>query len=313
MTTSTDTTTTSTTATAVGGGVSGFQKQAEDLLPAENLVFERNRAITGTYASLFLQQRKLFKWAGMAAFASHRVGISLMPFAIEEWVEGGARFKPPAEHRGLAHTIDEDLNLLRLTNNRVYESIAWSHLAFNSPDHGSECVMDLCATMPEWKLLRKGWDRICQASRKLKQGESMSSVEPLIWRGNEHLLRFEQEVTVQAGFNRMQRAFSTFLTWAMSMEFDGDHARVERNTFSYFPLYMWTSALHVLVRTRSLPYVGRFDHRWCWVEGALLPMWRNVDLSDRELENKLKRLALLADSKTGESFSRRKLRRSLFG
>ncbi len=297
-----------TTATGHGDKVSDFQAQAEALLPAENQVFERNRAITATYASLFLGQRDLFKWAGMAAFASHRVGISLVPFAIEEWIEGKAHFKVPVEHLGRALNVDDDLNLLRLTNNRVYDSIAWSHLAFSSPEHGSECVLDLCATMPEWKLLRKGWQRICQASRCMKQGEPMSTVAPLIWRGNEELLRFEQEVTVQAGFDRMERPFSTFLTWAMSMEFDGDHERVELDTFSYFPIWMWTSAFRVLARTRSLPYVGRFDHRWCWVEGCLLPMWKNVDAKDGELERKLKRLAELGDTKAG-GFTRRSLRR----
>jgi hypothetical protein len=296
-----------------GDGLDYFQAQAEQLLPAENQVFERNRAITATYASLFLKERSLFKWAGMAAFASHRVGISLVPFAIEEWAEGRARFKVPPEHQGRALSIDDDLNLLRLTNNRVYASIAWSHLAFSSKDHGSECVLDLSATVPEWRLLRQGWERICQAARRLKQGEPRSVVEPLIWRGNEELLRFEQEVTVQAGFDRMQRAFSTFLTWAMSMEFDGDNQRVELDTFSYFPLYMWTQAFHVLARTRSLPHVGRFDHRWCWVEGSLLPMWKHVEASDRELEQKLKRLAALGDSQSGEKPARRALRRHVFG
>lgn len=294
--------------TVTGDGLQHFQAQAEALLPAENMVMERNRAITATYASLYLGQRQLFKWAGMAAFASHRVGISLIPFALEEWVEGRARFKVPPEQRDRALTLDDDLNLLRLTNNRVYGSIAWSHLAFASPDHGADCVLDLSATMPEWKLLRKGWERIAQGQRRLRQGEPASVTDALIWRGNEELLRFEQEVTVQSGFDRMQRAFSTFLTWAMSMEFDGDHDRVELDTFSYFPLYMWTSAFNVLARTRSLPHVGRFDHRWCWVEGCLLPMWKRVDLGDRELEQKLQRLAALGDSKAG-GFTRRALRR----
>ncbi len=298
--------------TATSDGLAYFQQQAEALLPPEQQVFERNRAITSTYASLFLGQRNLFKWAGMAAFASHRVGISLVPFAIDQWVGGQARFKVPPERLGCSLSVDDDLNLLRLTNNRVYASIAWSHLAFAAPDHGIDCVLDLSASTPEWKILRKGWERIGQAQRRIKQGEPMSVVAPLVWRGNEDLLRFEQEVTVQAGFDRMQRAFSTFLTWAMSMEFDGDHQRVELDTFCYFPFYMWTSALRVLARTRSLPHVGRFDHRWCWVEGCLLPMWKQVDANDRELEHKLKRLAALGDAQSG-GFARRALRRRPFG
>lgn len=275
-------------------GLLAFQAKAEALLPEQTKVIARNRAVTGTYASLYLKRRDLFKWAGMAAFASHRVGISLIPFGIDQWVEDKPRFIVPEEHKGRAASINDDLNLLRVTNNRVYGSIAWAHIAFDELDDDGEAVLDLCAGDPQWKLLRSGWERIGYASRRLKQGEPYSSVAGLIWRGNEDLLRFEQEVTVQAGFDSMDRAFTTFMTWAMSMEFDGDNYDVELDTFSYFPLYMWTSAFAVLLRTRSLPRVDRFDHRWTWVEGRLLPLWKHVDGRDRELPRKLERLCALA-------------------
>jgi len=289
--------------------IADFQARAEALLPAEREVVPRNRAITAAYARFFKQRRELFKWAGMASFASHRVGISLIPFAIESWAEGGARFVLPPEHQGRAASIHDDLNLLRLTNNRVYESIAWAHLATSELNDDAARVLDLCGGVPEWKMLRKGWDLIGQASRRLKQGEPVSAVQSLIWRGNQELLRFEQEVTVQSGFERMNGLFTTFMTWAMSMEFDGDNERVELDTFSYFPLYMWTSAFHVLVRTRSLPRVSRFDHRWTWVEGRLLPLWMNVDASDRELEKKLERLIALGEKHDDPLVRRRLVRR----
>src|SRR6266511_4123834 len=56
-----------------------WQRKAEAKLPPEHDVVARNEAITGTYARWYTAQ-PLFKWAGMAAFSSHRVVLSLSPY-----------------------------------------------------------------------------------------------------------------------------------------------------------------------------------------------------------------------------------------
>ncbi len=59
-----------------------WQRKAEAKLPPEHDVVARNEAITGTYARWYTAQ-PLFKWAGMAAFSSHRVGLALFPYRTQ--------------------------------------------------------------------------------------------------------------------------------------------------------------------------------------------------------------------------------------
>jgi hypothetical protein len=283
-----------TSETFMDGDLAYYKQRAEALLPPESDVVARNRAITATYAELYRGRRSLFKWSGMAAFASHRVGIALLPFEVSSWLGHAAHFVPRHPKLATLDDVDEDLNLLRVTNNRVYESSAWAHLAFDELRDDGARVLDLSATQAELRLFRSGFERLGRASRRLRQGEPLRVVLPEIWRGNTEILRFEQEVTVQAGFERFRPTFRTFLTWAMSMEFDGDNRKIELDTLSYFPSFMWTSGLSVLAKTRSVPRVYHLEHRWHWIEHRLLPLWKRVD-AEPDVEAKMLRLQALKD------------------
>src|SRR5580765_2317043 len=76
-----------------------------ELCPSGDPV-ERNAAITARYARWYLSTPTLFKWAGMAAFASHQVGIAIR---LDEDFAGSI----------------PDLDLIRETNDKVFADVAW--------------------------------------------------------------------------------------------------------------------------------------------------------------------------------------------
>ena len=60
-----------------------WKEQAQQQIPPPGAVRERNAAITARYATFFLESQPLFKWAGLAVFASHQVGLALLPYDCE--------------------------------------------------------------------------------------------------------------------------------------------------------------------------------------------------------------------------------------
>jgi hypothetical protein len=103
-----------------------WQTKAESKLPPDTWVLERNRAITAACSSLYKERPSAFKWWGMAAFASHRIGLALSPYYFVPCnhqiigVRGG-------DSSELHTDLFPDLNFLRETNNATFEDIRWAH------------------------------------------------------------------------------------------------------------------------------------------------------------------------------------------
>src|SRR5712692_10230726 len=95
-------------------GVHGdrWKARAQARLPPIGDVVERNLAITAAYAGWYLRGHTLFKWAGMAAFASHHVGMAFRSAALR--------------------AIIPDLDRIREVNNLIYDDIGWAHLAYQT-------------------------------------------------------------------------------------------------------------------------------------------------------------------------------------
>ena len=63
--------------------VAGWRAAAEALLSPPCCTFHRNMEISSRYAWLYTQQPTCFKWAGMAAIASHHARLVLFPFRLD--------------------------------------------------------------------------------------------------------------------------------------------------------------------------------------------------------------------------------------
>ena len=54
-----------------------WRNEIDQKLPPKDAVLERNTAITSEYARMYTLNPKIYKWAGMAAFASFHIGEQL--------------------------------------------------------------------------------------------------------------------------------------------------------------------------------------------------------------------------------------------
>src|SRR5690349_10814351 len=133
--------------------VEEWQQKAEEGLPPAADAIERNAEITARYVGWYLREPDLFKWAGMAAFASRQVGVAIGLDAVSA---------------GLFH----DLEIIRVTNNLVYSDIAWAHLAY---EHGGSSTIESAIKLSaaharaagtpakDYSLLQKGFALIDRA------------------------------------------------------------------------------------------------------------------------------------------------------
>lgn len=264
-----------------------WTKKAHEALPAEGFVAERNAAITGTYAEWYLQHPSIYKWAGAAAFASHRVGLALSPYEFIVDNDEVRDVRDSFERPRLS--VLQDLNLLRETNNMVYGDIGWTHVAFVDRDGGLGAVERGLADLPLHSRLLRGFQYI-DDGRKQRERGSVRAGEEAIWRGNALLLEHEQRVTVQPQFEKMDRSFDVFLSVGTTMDFDADNLRIDWRTNTSFFAFMWTRGAAILLRTMSPPDIRLVEHRWHWVEKRVLALWQEVDRTDRDLRRKLSML-----------------------
>ena len=267
-------------------------KRLQDSLPPEESVIERNRAITAQYAQWYLASPELLKWAGVAAFASHRVGFSLLPYKLI--IKDGKAIS-------VADTLDDsvdqlvllrDLDLIRQTNNLVFADIGWAHLAYLSPGGGIE-VIEAAAAQDDAvaPALVEGFREIEMGRQLLTSSDtSRSLADAHIWKGNFLLLRHEQFVTVQRQFDQLEKGFTIFLSLVTTTDFDANNLTMDWRTHTSFYKYMWTQGLFMLARTRSWPDITNVHHRWHWISRRVFPLWRRVDSTDRTLRRKMNRM-----------------------
>jgi len=64
--------------------IQAYKESFESKLPKEEDVIARNKKISSMYAELYLEHPDIFKWAGMAAFASNHIGIGLIPYRFRQ-------------------------------------------------------------------------------------------------------------------------------------------------------------------------------------------------------------------------------------
>ena len=255
-----------------------WQEIAAKDLPALDLVNDRNKAITTRYARLYLYSQPLFKWAGLAVFASHKVGEVLLPYELE-CVEGGAPcWKDPKDGLPLPPELAKELDLLRITNNKIYEDIAWAHLAYSSTEGGLSAVIAGLEDLPCHQGMRDGFQKIEEGRRLLDSGpERRKEATNLIWQGNNLLLQHEQTEIVQKAFAELGPTFEFVLSQATALAFERHQFDIFTRYQTCFALFMYTHGLPILLRKRSLPHIQRLEQRWFWITKSAVKLWQSVD------------------------------------
>ncbi len=252
--------------------IAEWKAYTEKMLPAESEVIRRNHAITSIYAKLYWSDRQLFKWAGMAAFASHHVGFGLLPFMVKPVKL--LDIKTSCSTRGLAN----DLNLIRHLNNRIFDDIAWTHFAYQ--EHGIELLRELMTG-------HSHYGNMLEAFELLETGKQLGDAgHSQIWTANTQLLRHEQEFVVQPVFNRLGAIFQNVLTFCASLDFSPSHTKTNWRYHSSFLAYMYLYGKGLMMETKSFPNLTILRQRWEWLETKIIENWKRNERNDEKLPEK---------------------------
>ena len=120
------------------------------------------------YAWIYKFLPAYFKWAGMAAFASHHVRLALVPLRLDTDRTGYVDI-PHSLARQKA-LLMEDVNTIRETNNAIFDDIFWVHLAYGTADDGIERLRALLRAEPHYAPVLAGFEAIDQGRRVLEDG-----------------------------------------------------------------------------------------------------------------------------------------------
>lgn len=218
---------------------------------------ELNRRITASYAAMYLSRPSVFKWAGMAAFASAEVGRGM----LQAWQLGFGDWGISAGGTslvwigGLIKTgksvgpmLGKKLFWTLSGGNRfVWWDIFWQHLAYRE-----QGLVALVAAHKASELS----SAVLEAWRHIDTG-SQTGDAALLWQGNRELLKHEQGGVLQVQVYDRSRDI-----WPM----------ISDEVPSPIPE-------HGVKFTDFVPGgdIGSFKDRWKWIEESMLPAWMSLE------------------------------------
>ncbi len=275
--------------------VEDWQQIVISRLPPVDQVLARNFALTAQYAQWYKAFPRIFKWAGMASFSSHRVGIALAPYQLEVIAENVQRLEEATIPPRLTDTLQivdirnpdislarksevlPGLNLLRETNNAVFKDIGWAHEAYVTA--GLQAVEDAIGADKTYEKLKTGFQQIDRGMHLDETGQS-AEAEKAIWDGNMALLNHEQYDVIQPLLKQATVLFDDFLSAATVMAYFVNPFQIHLRKMTVFPLAMLFFGLPGLLAKRSLPDFTDIDQRWFWITQRVVPIFQQLDGGD---------------------------------
>ena len=99
------------------------------------LALNRNKVINKAYAELYLANPEIFKWAGLAAFASASIGEKMELLAAGNLLRVPALVVSEKAANSLnlfSSGMDLVYNMIGRGNKAIYDDIYWQHLAYQA-------------------------------------------------------------------------------------------------------------------------------------------------------------------------------------
>ena len=225
----------------VEGLANRYKQLALDNLASYNPPNEpANLAKTCSYAKMYLSNQKLFKWAGLAALVSGRVGE-----------ESESILAKMSEIAGF------DLNKTVLDGNeKVYLDLYWQHLL--AREEGLKGIKKAHDENEITNQSYEGWVKILS-----------SKSEDDIWDGNKKLLYYEQSQILQP------LMYDTYpVAWGLIT-----NAYISRKIYLTTPVppgkeILFKGKIYPTIHPRS---VGNLKDRWELIESEILPSWRKFE------------------------------------
>ena len=197
--------------------------------------FHRNMEITSQYAWLYNLQPARFKWAAMAAFASHHVRLALFPLRLDT---DGTGYVDIPHSLGRRRLLTTDVDTIRATNNAIFNDIFWVHLAYGTAEDGIERLRALLRPELHYAPVLAGFETIDNGRRVLEDVTASAAAgkaaDDLIWDGTVQLLEHEQRALVQPMFDHLSCAFARIVSIGATTSFEGGAVRREVAYFTSF-------------------------------------------------------------------------------
>ena len=261
--------------------VTGWRAAAQALLSPPCCTFHRNMEISSRYAWLNAQHPTCFKWAGMAAIASHHARLVLFPFRLDADRNGYVDLPRSLSRR----LLTGDANRMREINNAIYDDIFWVHLAYLAGG-GIQDLRRLLRPYREYAGLLAAFETIDGGAAILSDErsslEARRQAADQVWAGNLALLEHEQRVVVQPLFDGLSGMFARLISMGATTTFEVRGVRQQVRYFTSFSAYSLTGGLTAALRARSVPRITRFEDRWLWLETSVVPRFRRLD-ADQDL------------------------------
>jgi hypothetical protein len=220
-----------------------------------------------------------FKWAGMAAFASHHVRLALLPFRLDTDRTGFVDIPHSLGRRRALLTHDVDT--IRAINNGIFDDIFWVHLAYDSGTGGIERLRALLGAERHYAAVLSGFEAIDRGRLILEDAaasaEDRRMADDLIWDGNCELLEHEQRALVQPNFDRLSCRFARLFSIGSALSFEVRGVRHEAAYFTSFYLYSLGRGSPQALRARTWPRMTRYDDRWRWIVTSIVPRFRKLE------------------------------------
>jgi hypothetical protein len=240
-------------------------------LPTEENVIARNRTITTYYAQLYKSEPALYKWAGMAAFASFHIGEKLKMW---NWKKSGIKTISQT-CRKKNRTLEDDFQVIRILNNKIFSEVGAAHLAFSQLDY--ELFHSQLIQTDKHPIIINAFEKLHHARLDIANGHLSEAIQDLIWEANTEILWHEQSQVVQPLFDKLSDLFSGAMTFVASFDYSINHRKTSWRLPSRFILFMMSGGFKLLRENHFVPSVTRLEHRWYWISKDLLKKWRKIE------------------------------------
>ena len=272
--------------------IAGWKALADGLLTDQPCVFHRNLEISSRYAWIYKFMPACFKWAGMAAFASHHARLALFPLRLDRDRTGYVDIPHSLGRRKLL--LMTDVNTIRETNNAIFDDIFWVHLAYASVEDGIECLRALLRAEGHYAPVLSGFETIDRGRRVLEDRAASAgarrAAEHLVWEGNVQLLEHEQRALVQPNLDGLSCAFARLFSIGSALSFEVRGLHDEVSYFTSFYYYALTGGIRQASAAQAWPRITRFEDRWRWIVTCIVPRFRRLDVHTRLVDASLRRI-----------------------
>ncbi|MET0525487.1 MAG: hypothetical protein ABWZ91_11835 [Nocardioides sp.] len=273
--------------------IAEWKALADGFLTTQCCAFHRNVEISSRYAWIYPRLPACFKWAGMAAIASHHVRLALFPLRLDTDRTGYVDI-PRSLGRRQRFLLMQDVNTIRETNNAIFADIFWVHLAYLTADDGMARLRGLLQEEEGYASVLAGFGALDRGRRVLADEtaspEARRRAVDVIWDGNVGILDHEQRALVQPHFDRLSCLSARIISIGAATSFEVRGLRQEMACFSSFYLFSLTRGVSRSLRAQTWPRITRYDDRWPWIVTSVVPHFRSIDADARLIDGSLRRI-----------------------